>query len=187
MSPAVLQGNSMHAEVMSVRRWRHTRSPFGPRRVTRVTPLPSSSWAISAEAPKKLNPAPGEWIAHCAAPGRLLDDATAEALVGGQGLRHVTFDCATSWVFPGDSPGWYVLPPGRTWLDDWAAVTDSANVPGVSITVTAAPSKAVTSSAMDGRASGSCNKHRVSIATTGRSATSTVTSSITTGRPAIRS
>jgi len=24
--------------------------------------LPSSSWAISAEAPKKLNPAPGEWI-----------------------------------------------------------------------------------------------------------------------------
>ncbi len=65
-------------------------------------------------------PAPGEWIAHCAAPGRLLDDATAEALVGGQGLRHVTFDCATSWVFPGDSPGWYVLPPGRTWLDDWA-------------------------------------------------------------------
>lgn len=33
--------------------------------------------------------------------------------------------------------------PMWTWLDDWAAVTDSANVPGVSITVTAAPSKAV--------------------------------------------
>ncbi len=62
---------------------------------------------------------PGKWMAHCAVPGRLLDDAPAEALVGGQGLRHVTFDCATSWVFPGESPGWYVLPPGESWLGDW--------------------------------------------------------------------
>jgi hypothetical protein len=61
----------------------------------------------------------GQWVAHCAAPGRLLDDAAAEALVGSQGLRHVTFDCATSWVFPGDRPGWYVLPPGEPWIEDW--------------------------------------------------------------------
>jgi len=66
-------------------------------------------------------PAGGQWVAHCAAPGRLLDDAAAERLVGRRGLRHVTFDCRTSWVFPGETPGWYVLPPGVTWLDDWAA------------------------------------------------------------------
>jgi hypothetical protein len=65
-------------------------------------------------------PDAGQWVAHCAAPGRLLDDAAAERLVGRAGLRHVTFDCATSWVFPGESPGWYILPPGGTWLDDWA-------------------------------------------------------------------
>lgn len=66
-------------------------------------------------------PAEGDWVAHCAAPGRLLDDAAAERLVGRAGLRHVTFDCHAGWVFPGETPGWYVLPPGVTWLDDWAA------------------------------------------------------------------
>ena len=64
----------------------------------------------------------GEWIAHCAAPGRLLDDAAAERLVGRAGLRHVTFDCTTSWVFPGESPGWYVLPPGESWIGDWLGI-----------------------------------------------------------------
>ena len=64
--------------------------------------------------------ATGEWVAHCTAPGRLLSDAEADRLVGRAGLRHVTFDCATSWVFPGDAAGWYVLPPGETWLDGWA-------------------------------------------------------------------
>lgn len=33
--------------------------------------------------------------------------------------------------------------PMWTWLDEWAAVTDSANVPGVAVTVTAAPTKAI--------------------------------------------
>ena len=66
--------------------------------------------------------ASGEWVAHCAAPGRLLSDGEAERLVGRSGLRHVTFDCTTSWVFPGDAPGWYVLPPGGTWFEEWAGV-----------------------------------------------------------------
>ena len=61
----------------------------------------------------------GEWVAHCAAPGRLLSDAEAERLVGRAGLRHVTFDCRTSWAFPGNAPGWYVLPPGELWSDAW--------------------------------------------------------------------
>ena len=63
-------------------------------------------------------PAAGGWMAHCAAPGRLLDDAAAERLVGRDGLRHVTFDCNTSWVFP-EGPGWYVLPAGETWIEGW--------------------------------------------------------------------
>ena len=65
-------------------------------------------------------PAEGTWVAHCATPGRLLPDAAAERLVGRAGLRHVTFDCATSWVFPDDgAPGWYVLPPGAPWVERW--------------------------------------------------------------------
>ena len=63
--------------------------------------------------------AEGQWIAHCATPGRLLGDPEAERLVGRAGLRHVTFDCQTSWVFPGNAPGWYVLPPGEPWVDAW--------------------------------------------------------------------
>ena len=63
-------------------------------------------------------PAEGDWVAHCAAPGRLLDDAATERLVDRAGLRHVTFDCTTNWVFPA-GPGWYVLPPGEMWIDDW--------------------------------------------------------------------
>ncbi len=63
-------------------------------------------------------PAGGDWVAHCDAPGRLLDDTAAEALVGQTGLRHVGFDCATNWVLP-EGPGWYVLPPGELWIDRW--------------------------------------------------------------------
>ena len=61
----------------------------------------------------------GEWVAHCASPGRLLPDAEAERLVGATGLRHVSFDCRTSWVFPGHGPGWYVLPAGALWVERW--------------------------------------------------------------------
>ena len=63
-------------------------------------------------------PAAGAWIAHCAAPGRLLGDAAAEQMVGRAELRHVTFDCQTSWAIP-PGPGWYVLPPGAPWIDGW--------------------------------------------------------------------
>lgn len=63
--------------------------------------------------------AEGDWVAHCAAPGRLLDDAQAEQLLGREGLRHLTFDCRTAWVFP-EGPGWFVLPPGgANWLGAW--------------------------------------------------------------------
>ncbi len=65
----------------------------------------------------------GAWVAHCAMPGRLLDDDAAERLLGRGGLRHVEFDCRTSWAFP-DGPGWFVLPDGvlsdgAAWLGRW--------------------------------------------------------------------
>lgn len=60
--------------------------------------------------------ADGTWVAHCT-PDRLLDNEQAERLIGRGPLRHVEFDCRTNWVFPGDGPGWYVLPPdGVEWL-----------------------------------------------------------------------
>lgn len=65
--------------------------------------------------------AEGDWIAHCAAPGRLLDDAAAEQLVGRSDLRHLEFDCRTSWVLPADgAPGWFVLPSDvAPWAEEW--------------------------------------------------------------------
>ncbi len=66
----------------------------------------------------------GDWIAHCATPGRLVDDAQAERLLGREALRHVEFDCRTNWVFPG-GPGWYILPPdGTEWLSSWLEPDD---------------------------------------------------------------
>ncbi|HMT20299.1 MAG TPA: glycosyltransferase family 39 protein [Promineifilum sp.] len=60
--------------------------------------------------------ADGTWVAHCT-PDRLLDNQQAERLIGRGPLRHVEFDCRTSWVFPDGGPGWYVLPPdGVEWL-----------------------------------------------------------------------
>jgi len=63
----------------------------------------------------------GEWIAHCLSPGPLLSEDEAEQLVGRAGLRHVRFDCGSSWVFPeNDAPGWYVLSPGQwRWIEPW--------------------------------------------------------------------
>lgn len=63
----------------------------------------------------------GTWVAHCTAPGRILESAEAEQLLGRKELRHVDFDCRTNWVFPNDGePGWYVLPGGgEQWIDDW--------------------------------------------------------------------
>ena len=53
----------------------------------------------------------GEWVAHCDNPLPLLDPPTAEILVGASQIRHLYFDCQSSWVLPVDnSPGWYILP-----------------------------------------------------------------------------
>ena len=82
-----------------------------------LTTLGGSIFVYDVAAPKT-----GEWIAHCDAPGRSLDDGAAEQLVGRAGLRHITFDCRTSWVFP-PGPGWYVLPPGERWIDSWLGET----------------------------------------------------------------
>ncbi len=65
----------------------------------------------------------GTWLAHCTMPGRLLEDAQTERLVGRAGLRHVEFDCRTSWVFP-DGPGWYVLPPDGLSTEHWPLTID---------------------------------------------------------------
>ncbi|WP_374686940.1 glycosyltransferase family 39 protein [Promineifilum sp.] len=65
---------------------------------------------------------PGEWIAHCLMPGRLLTDEAAEQLVGLAGARHAAFDCESSWVFPQDgAPGWYILPARAEewWVNAW--------------------------------------------------------------------
>ena len=65
--------------------------------------------------------AEGTWIAHCLSPGPLLADPEAEQLVGRSGLRHLLFDCNTSWVFPENgAPGWYVLPLDMPlWINGW--------------------------------------------------------------------
>lgn len=73
--------------------------------------------------------ATGDWIAHCADPGRRLDNAQAERQVGRSGLRHVEFDCRTNWVFPSGGPGWYVLPPdGAPWIGEWLGEAAPAEV-----------------------------------------------------------
>jgi len=54
----------------------------------------------------------GSWIGQCLDPVAFLDESTAAQLVGQDTLRHVYFDCRTSWVIPaGGDPGWYILPP----------------------------------------------------------------------------
>ena len=49
----------------------------------------------------------------------MLTDEQAEQLVGRSDLRHVRFDCTSSWVFPDNgTPGWYVLPAvGEQWIE----------------------------------------------------------------------
>jgi 4-amino-4-deoxy-L-arabinose transferase-like glycosyltransferase len=56
-------------------------------------------------------PAAGTWIGHCLDPAPLLDQASASHLLGQTAVRHVYFDCRSSWVFPNrGQPGWYLLP-----------------------------------------------------------------------------
>ena len=65
--------------------------------------------------------AEGTWIAHCLSPGPLLADPEVEQLVGRSDLRHLLFDCNSSWVFPENgAPGWYVLPLDvPLWINSW--------------------------------------------------------------------
>jgi hypothetical protein len=58
-----------------------------------------------------VEPKSGQWVAQCLDPVPPIDEAEAAAIVGYESLRHVVFDCHTSWVFPaGEGPGWFVLP-----------------------------------------------------------------------------
>lgn len=51
----------------------------------------------------------GQWVAQCAAPLAPLEpEAVAEGF-GRDGLRLVYFDCQSSWVYPANAPGWYVV------------------------------------------------------------------------------
>jgi hypothetical protein len=53
----------------------------------------------------------GAWLAHCYDPLPIVDEESAEQLVGRDDLRHVYFDCRSTWVLPtGEQPGWYLLP-----------------------------------------------------------------------------
>jgi len=53
----------------------------------------------------------GNWIGQCLDPVAPLDEASAENLVGNQEVRHVYFECRSTWVIPsGDNAGWYILP-----------------------------------------------------------------------------
>ena len=61
--------------------------------------------------------APGSWIAHCIDPDPILDPQTATSLVAQEELRHLYFDCRSSWVFPDQGqPGWYILPESPSWF-----------------------------------------------------------------------
>ncbi|MCA9930187.1 MAG: glycosyltransferase family 39 protein, partial [Anaerolineales bacterium] len=56
--------------------------------------------------------ATGSWVGHCLAPTPAIDPVTAEGLVGQSGLRHLYFDCSSSWIFPANgAAGWVVVPP----------------------------------------------------------------------------
>jgi hypothetical protein len=60
--------------------------------------------------------AAGEWVAHCANPAPLLAPEKAEEILGRGDLRHLWFDCSSSWVLPaGEMPGWYILPQADAW------------------------------------------------------------------------
>ncbi len=71
-------------------------------RVTRPTPAPT-------------------WVAQCAdaPPQYILMPEQIGAGFGATGLRTLFFDCAQSWVYPANDPGWYVL-PGDAPLAPWA-------------------------------------------------------------------
>jgi hypothetical protein len=59
----------------------------------------------------KPPPAPGAWVAQCAAPVAPLEPAQIAEGFGQNNLRLAYFDCAQSWLYPtgGTQPGWFVL------------------------------------------------------------------------------
>jgi len=61
------------------------------------------------------------WVAQCAAPAALLDEAALTEGLGRADLRIVYFDCSNSWIFP-QGAGWYILP--------YAAAHDPAGFAG---------------------------------------------------------
>ena len=61
------------------------------------------------------------WVAQCAAPAALLDEAALTEGLGRADLRIVYFDCSNSWIFP-QGAGWYILP--------YAAAHDPAGFTG---------------------------------------------------------
>ncbi|MEA3397570.1 MAG: glycosyltransferase family 39 protein, partial [Chloroflexota bacterium] len=49
----------------------------------------------------------GKWLAQCTTPVAPLTPAANAEGFGHPRLRQITFDCAQSWVVPGDGSGWY--------------------------------------------------------------------------------
>ncbi len=53
----------------------------------------------------------GNWIGQCLDPVEAIDKISAEILVGSEEVRHVYFECRSTWVIPtGGNAGWYILP-----------------------------------------------------------------------------
>jgi len=65
-------------------------------------------YAMFVYTVRPLEPAPA-WVAQCAAPAALLDEAVLFEGLGRTDLRVLYFDCLNSWVLP-EGAGWYVLP-----------------------------------------------------------------------------
>lgn len=76
----------------------------------RQTPTAQLGYSIFIyDVPKAVT---GSWIGHCLAPTPAVDPVTAEGLVDQSGLRHLYFDCSSSWIFPDNgAAGWLILPP----------------------------------------------------------------------------
>lgn len=68
------------------------------------------------------HPTIGSWVAQCTDPVAPLPPEQVNQLVGQNDLRHITFDCKQSWIFPNEgASGWWVLPLHQQppdWLED---------------------------------------------------------------------
>lgn len=51
------------------------------------------------------------WVASCRAPTPPLGPEKLAIGLGRADLRHIHFDCTSSWIYPaGEKPGWYIIP-----------------------------------------------------------------------------